>query len=97
MLSTLFEPAANPNAIVPLWASVLGFAFLAGLFSTMWGLAGNQRWALKASLATAGLGLGMAAACAVTDHHPAFWWGYEMVAMGTILAFNRMALRKVSS
>ncbi|MDP9225358.1 MAG: hypothetical protein M3P18_16245, partial [Actinomycetota bacterium] len=73
LVSTLFEPAPNPNAVVPLWASVLGFAFLTGFFTTAWGLASNQPWGIKASMATATLGLAMAAACAVTDHHPAFW------------------------
>jgi hypothetical protein len=94
MLSIMFEPAPNPGATVPLWANVLSFLFLVGFFTSVWGLAGNQPWGLKASLATAGLGLGMAAACAVTDHHPIFWWGYEMVAMTTLVAFNRLALKK---
>ncbi len=97
VVSILFEPAPNPHAIVPLWASVLGFAFLTGFFTTVWGLAGNQPWGIKASMATATLGLAMAAACAVTDHHPAFWWGYEMVAMGAVFAFNRLALNKIGA
>ncbi|MDP9235607.1 MAG: hypothetical protein M3P01_13800 [Actinomycetota bacterium] len=97
MLSVLFEPAPNPHATVPLWAGVLGFLFYTGFFTTIWGLAGNHPWGLKASLVTAGLGLGMAAACAVTDHHPLFWWGYEMVAMGTLFGFSRLASSKTSS
>jgi hypothetical protein len=97
MLSTLFEPAPNPGATVPLWAGILSFLFLTGFFTSVFGLAGNHSWGLKVSLASATLGLGMAAACAVTDHHPAFWWGYEMVAMGTLLAFNRLALKKTSA
>jgi hypothetical protein len=96
MLSTLFEPAPNPNAVVPLWANVLGFLFLSGFFTTVWGLAANHSWALKASLVTGSLGLGMAIACGVTDHHPAFWWGYETIAMTTLLAFNRLAMKKTS-
>ncbi|MEA2509328.1 MAG: hypothetical protein QOG21_1410 [Actinomycetota bacterium] len=96
MFSTLFEPAPNPHATVPLWAGILGFGFYTGLFTTVWGLAGNHTWGLKASLATATLGLGMAVACGVTDHHPAFWWGYEVVAMSALLAFNRLALKKTS-
>ncbi|MEA2507333.1 MAG: hypothetical protein QOH48_1951 [Actinomycetota bacterium] len=96
MLSVLFEPAPNPHATVPLWAGVLSFLFLTGFFTSVFGLAGNHAWGLKASLASATLGLGMAAACAVTDHHPAFWWGYEMVAMTTLLAFNRLALKKTT-
>jgi hypothetical protein len=97
MLSTLFEPAPNPHATVPLWAGILSFFFLTGFFSSVFGLAGNHPWGLKVSLASATLGLGMAAACAVTDHHPAFWWGYEMVAMGTLFAFNRLAIKKTSA
>ena len=97
MLSVLFEPAPNPGATVPLWAGVLGFLFYTGFFTTIWGLAGNHPWGVKASLVTAGLGLGMAAACAVTDHHPLFWWGYEMVAMGTLFGFSRLASNKTSS
>jgi hypothetical protein len=97
MLSVLFEPAPNPHATVPLWAGVLGCLFYTGFFTTIWGLAGNHPWGLKASLVTAGLGLGMAAACAVTDHHPLFWWGYEMVAMGTLFGFSRLASSKTSS
>jgi hypothetical protein len=96
MFSTLFEPAPNPHATVPLWAGILGFAFYTGLFTTVWGLAGNHSWGLKASLATATLGLGMAVACGLTDHHPAFWWGYEVVAMSTLLGFSRLALDKSS-
>lgn len=97
MVSVLFEPTPNPNATVPLWAGALSFLFLTGFFTSVFGLAGNHPWGLKASLATTTLGLGMAAACAVTDHHPAFWWGYEMVAMTTLLAFNKLALKKTSS
>jgi hypothetical protein len=97
MLSTLLEPAPNPHATVPLWAGILGFVFLTGFFTSVFGLAGNHTWGLKASLASATLGLGMAAACAVTDHHPAFWWGYEMVAMGTLVSFNRLALKRTSA
>jgi hypothetical protein len=96
MFSTLFEPAPNPHATVPLWAGILGFAFYTGLFTTVWGLAGNHGWGLKASLATATLGLGMAAACGLTDHHPVFWWGYEVVAMSALLGFNRLALKRAS-
>jgi hypothetical protein len=96
MFSTLFEPAPNPHATVPLWAGLLGFAFYTGLFTTVWGLAGNHAWGLKASLATATLGLGMAVACGLTDHHPVFWWGYEVVAMSALLGFNRLALKKSS-
>jgi hypothetical protein len=96
MISTFFEPAPNPNATLPLWAAILGLLFWTGFFTSVWGLAGNQAWGLKASLATASLGLGMAAACAITDHHPLFWWGYEMVAMATLFAFNRVALTKTS-
>jgi hypothetical protein len=96
MLSVLFEPAPNPHATLPLWAGVLGFLFYTGFFTAIWGLAGNHPWGLKASLVTAGLGLGMAAACAVTDHHPLFWWGYEMVAMGALFGFSRLALNKTS-
>jgi hypothetical protein len=97
MISTFFEPAPNPHAVVPLWASILSFLFLTGLFTTMWGLAGNHSWGMKASLVSATLGLGMAVACGVTDHHPAFWWGYETVAMTGLLAFNRLALKKTSN
>ena len=96
IVSTFFEPAPDPNAAVPLWANVLGFLFLTGMFTTVWGLAGNHKWGLKASLAAATLGLGMAVACGITDHHPAFWWGYETVAMTGLLAFNKLALKKTS-
>jgi hypothetical protein len=96
VLATIVEPATNPNAIVPLWATAVSLVFMFGLLATMVGLGSAQPWGVKMSMATAVFAFGMAAACGVTGHHLGAWWAYEMGAAGGLIALNGVALRRTS-
>lgn len=94
----LFQPASSdPNAAVPVWAWLLLTTFWAGLFAAVYGLLGKRTWAMHASAVTAGLGMAVAVACVVTDHHTGAWWGYEMAAFTTLGALSLAALRHRSA
>jgi FtsH-binding integral membrane protein len=94
----LFEPApSNPNAVVPLWGQLLLTGFMAGFFATTYGLASRRSWGARASLVTAGFGVAIAVACAATEHHSGFWWGYEMASFSALSLLSLAALRRRSS
>lgn len=91
----LFEPApADPNAAIPLWGELLLTGFMAGFFTTTYGLASKRGWGAGASAATAGLGIGIAVACAATEHHAGGWWAYEMASFSALSALSLFALRR---
>jgi hypothetical protein len=88
----LFEPApARPEPAIPLWATILGTAFTVAFGAAVVGLARRRSWALTASSIAAGTGLLIAVGCAVTDHHSAFWWGYELTVFTTLALLTRVA------
>lgn len=90
----VLEPQpTNPNAPVPFWANLLLIGFTGALGATVFGLARREFWGLRASVWAGGFGLAIAAACAVTDHHPGLWWGYEMVVFGGLTAFSVLTSR----
>jgi hypothetical protein len=94
----LFQPApSDPHAAVPAWAWLLVTAFWAGLFAAIYGLVGKKSWAMHASAVTAGLGMAVAVACVVTDHHTGAWWGYEMTAFTALGGLSLAALRRRSA
>ena len=94
----LFQPASSdPHAAVPAWAWLLVTTFWAGLFAAIYGLVGKKSWALHASAVTAGLGMTVAVACVVTDHHTTAWWGYEMAAFTALGGLSLAALRRRSA
>ncbi|MFN2489360.1 MAG: hypothetical protein ABR529_06435 [Actinomycetota bacterium] len=90
----VLEPAPAANATLPLWAELLGITFTFGLLGTFFALATKAPRALQISLVTSLLAFGMAAACGITDHHPAAWWGFEMVASGALVGASATALRR---
>jgi|SRR5918992_2391670 hypothetical protein len=91
----LFQPApSDPHAAVPAWGLALVTVFWAGLFATIFGLVGKRTWGMRASVATAGLGMTVAIACLATDHHTGAWWGYEMGAFTGLGALSLAALRR---
>jgi peptidoglycan/LPS O-acetylase OafA/YrhL len=90
----LFEPApSNPNAAVPRWGQLLLSGFMAGFFATTYGLASRRVWGAGASLVTAGFGVAIAVACAATEHHSGFWWGYELASFSALSMLSIAALR----
>lgn len=89
------EPApADPNAAVPLWADLLFLAFFGALVAAFAGLSRRSSRGFGASAVAGTLGMGIAAACAATDHHLGMWWAYEMVAFGALTAASIAGLRR---
>lgn len=97
LVSVFFAPAPDPDLVVPLWADVL----VAGFFLSI-GTAGITaairagRPAYLAATVAGIVGLGVAAACAATEHHPGGWWVYQLAATGalTALAVTGLARRR---
>jgi hypothetical protein len=87
-----FEPTPD-EATVEAWAAAVGTLFLLAMGATLTGLATNRPWALKASTATAGAGMVMAAACAQTGHHAGGWWIAELAVFTGLLALTLTARR----
>jgi len=85
----LFEPTpTNPNAHVPVWAAVAGYAFLAALASMAVGFARKQRWVFGVSGAAGVLGMMLAYACMDSGHHLGAWWLIELGTFGTLTAMS---------
>jgi hypothetical protein len=90
----LFEPRPSGAAPeLPLWATALSVAFLGAWCATLTGLVRRKSWGFPASAIAAGLGIAIAAACAITEHHAGMWWGYEAVAFGSLGAASVVASR----
>lgn len=95
--ASLLEPApADPNAPVPLWASLLGLATFAALGATAAGLARRQRFGLVASVAAGGLALFASVMCPVSDHHTSIgaWWYFQMTAFTALTGASLVGLRR---
>jgi O-antigen/teichoic acid export membrane protein len=92
----LFEPRpSGASPALPLWATALSVAFLGAWCATLTGLVRRRSWGFPASAIAAGLGIAIAAACAVTEHHTGMWWAYEAVAFGSLGAASVVAARTV--
>jgi O-antigen/teichoic acid export membrane protein len=92
----LFEPRpSGASPALPLWATALSVAFLGAWCATLTGLVRRRSWGFSASAIAAGLGIAIAAACAVTEHHTGMWWAYEAVAFGSLGAASVVATRAV--
>ena len=76
----LFEPAPSAPVEPSLFADAIFIAFTLAFTATVFGLSAGRDWALKASGAAAGIGVVIAVACAVTDHHMGWWWASELAA-----------------
>jgi hypothetical protein len=86
----VFEPVPDETS-VPLWASIVSTAFLAGLGVTMAGLSMGKKWGLGASAVTAAGGLALAASCPLSGHHAGYWWTAEAALFGALLVATRAA------
>jgi hypothetical protein len=92
----LFEPRPSGAApALPLWATALSVAFLGAWCATLTGLVRRRKWGFPASAIAAGLGIAIAAACAVTEHHTGMWWAYEAIAFGSLGVTSVVATRTV--
>ncbi len=97
IVSVFFEPAPEPNQIVPVWADALVAGFFlslgaAGIMAAM--RAGRGTYAVATVAGLAGMALGVA--CGTTGHHASGWWVYELGATSvlTALAVTGLARRR---
>ncbi|MGH2707211.1 MAG: hypothetical protein ACRDJF_09950 [Actinomycetota bacterium] len=89
----VLEPATNPTASVGRWAELLMLAFNLALMGAVVGLIWRRRWSFGASGVASVLGMGVAVACAVTDHHLGVYWAYELTgftALGLATGLARL-------
>jgi hypothetical protein len=87
------EPAANPGAVVPLWAEALVVTFWTALMASAmlaWFRIGGAALAVSAFAGALGVGLGYA--CSATEHHLGAWWIAEAGACGLLAALSVGAL-----
>jgi peptidoglycan/LPS O-acetylase OafA/YrhL len=90
-----FEPPPNdPTAPVPWYGTVLVALFFPAFILTVLGLIGAKRWALPVSGLAGALGLAVSIGCAVTDHHPSWWWSYELTIFPVLLVLTWLAARE---
>ena len=91
----VFEPVPDDPS-VPTWSVLVSLSFLTLLGATLVGLAKKRPWALRASTATAGVGVVLAAACAQTGHHAGAWWVVELGVFGVLLGLTQISRREIS-
>jgi hypothetical protein len=89
----VFEPTPTDATATPLWGELLLFVFTYALLASVIGLATRRPWGLGTSALTGGLGIVIAAACAVTGHHAGAWWMIEGVAFTGLATGSLVALR----
>ena len=92
------EPApADPDAAVPLIATLLALGLVIGWIVMAVGLVKRCRFGAAASL-VAGLCLvGLTIGCPASGHHTGLgaWWWFELVGSTTLVALSGRALRPV--
>jgi hypothetical protein len=95
-VASLFgAPAGDPNAVVPLWAEALVAGFFLALGTTGILAAVRAGTSVYVASTVSGLfGLGLAVACAATDHHAAGWWTYELAGTFALTALSVAGLRR---
>ncbi|MDQ3766137.1 MAG: hypothetical protein M3346_02175 [Actinomycetota bacterium] len=89
----IFEPRPTDPTATPLWGELLLFGFTYALLACVVGLAIRRRWGLGTSALAGGMGMVIAAACAVTGHHAGAWWVVEGVAFTGLATGSLIALR----
>jgi hypothetical protein len=97
-IGVAFEPApADPNAPLPLIATLLALGLVIGWIVMAVGLAKRSRFGAAASLVAAVCLLGLTIGCPVSGHHSGLgaWWLFEMVGSTTLVALSGRALRSV--
>lgn len=93
IVSVFFEPAPDPNAVVPPWGEVLILSFWLGLAAAgILALARAGRGAYLAATIAGGLGIVLAITCRTSEHHLGSWWIYEMGATGALTALGAALL-----
>jgi hypothetical protein len=97
-IGVAFEPApADPDAPLPLIATLLALGLLIGWIVMAIGLAKRARFGAAASLVAAVCLLGLTIGCPVSGHHSGLgaWWWFELVGSATLVALSGRALRSV--
>ena len=90
------EPA-NPDAAVPLIATLLAMGLLIGWIVMAVGLAKRCRFGAAASLVAAVCLVGLTIGCPASGHHTGLgaWWWFELVGSTTLVGLSGRALRSV--
>ncbi len=95
-IGVAFEPApADPNAELPLIATLLALGLVIGWIVMAVGLAKRARFGAAASLVAAVSLLGLTIGCPVSGHHSGLgaWWWFELVGSTALVALSARALR----
>lgn len=97
-LTFAIEPApADPEAAIPVYASLLSFGLFLALGTMAVGLISRSRSGLVASAVAATAWMAMAIACPVSGHHTfASWWFGEMAGGIILVAVSFGALHLTS-
>jgi hypothetical protein len=91
-LALLFEPAAEPGAVIPAWAIGVFLAQLALLLGGGWlGLASDRVGFAAATLAGP-LGMAIAVECRAAAHHLGNWWIAELGATAALTGIAAVGL-----
>lgn len=91
-LALLFEPAAEPGAVIPAWAIGVFLAQLALLLGGGWiGLASDRVGFAAAALAGP-LGMAIAVECRAAAHHLGNWWLAELGATAALTGLAAVGL-----
>jgi len=95
-IGVAFEPApADPNAALPLIATLLALGLVIGWIVMAVGLAKRARFGAAASLVAAVCLLGLTIGCPVSGHHSGLgaWWWFELIGSTTLVGLSARALR----
>lgn len=93
IMESLWLPASEEA--VPMWAQLLAIGFSTALMLTLAGLFTGRPWGFGTSGAAALLGLGIAAACSLSEHHPAALWGFEFAMFAGLAGLTYAASRRI--
>ena len=91
-LALLFEPAAEPGAVIPAWAIGVFLAQLALLLGGAWIGAVSDRVGFAAATLAGPLGMAIAVECRAAAHHLGNWWLAELGAMAALTGFAAVGL-----
>jgi hypothetical protein len=95
LASAAFQPAADPQAVTPVWAELV----IAGLFLSLGtaaivGLTRSPRVGIAAAGVAGLFGMAISVGCKTTSHHAGGWWLYELGATVTLTALAVAGLRR---
>ena len=93
VVSVFFEPAPEPNAVVPVWGEFLILGFWLGLAAAgILAITRAGRSAYLAATIAGGIGIALAITCRTNEHHLGSWWIYELAATGALAALGLVGL-----